>query len=262
MIILIRGTRLIEVQERRFFLFAGLAIYVAWLFVFDSVGRTASMLPVGDLTLRLDTRIPFVAAFVWPYLLGYLYPLLPFLALRDWHRFNTAVLAVIMANLAAYVVYFLYPLAFPKPELGPGLSDRVLGFHTRLDFDPGANKLPSFHVAAVWIAVLACRRQRLGRWGDAAAIAGAVLVSVSTLFVKKHVLLDVLAGILLAILAWAASRRLYPALSGRAARPAEAFMRMIRIAGPAALAYLAVLFTLVGLLTGKVPPWLSRLLRL
>ena len=205
-----------DAGERRFFLIAGLAIYVAWLFVFDSVGRTAAMLPARDLTLRLDTRIPFVAAFVWPYLLGYLYPLLPFLALRDWHRFNTAVLAVILGNLAAYVVYFLYPLAFSKPVLGPGLAERILAFHTRLDFDPGANKLPSFHVAAVWIAVLACRKQKLGRWGDAAAVAGAVLVSVSTLFVKKHVVLDVLAGLLLASLAWGAARRLYQALSGRA----------------------------------------------
>jgi membrane-associated phospholipid phosphatase len=253
---------LTEGRERRFFLFAGLFVYVAWLFVFDSVGRTAAMLPARDLMLQLDTRIPFVAAFVWPYLLGYLYPLLPYFALKDWHRFNVAVLAVILGNLAAYAVYFLYPLAFSKPVLGPGLADRVLAYHTRLDFDPGANKLPSFHVAAVWIAVLACRKQRLGRWGDAAAIAGAVLVSVSTLFVKKHVILDVLAGFLLASLAWFAARRLYPALSGHATDAVEGFKRMVRKVGPAALACLIVLFTLVGLFTGKVPPWVSRLFRL
>lgn len=220
------------------------------------------MLHVRDLSLPLDLRIPFVPAFVWPYLLGYLFPLLPFLALRDWHRFNTVVLAVVLGNLAAFAVYFLCPLAFPKPELGPGLAERALAFHSRLDFDPGANKLPSFHVASVWIAVLACRKQRLGRWGDAAAIAGAVLVSVSTLFVKKHVVLDILAGLLLALLAWFAARRLYPALSSRAAGPVEGFKRMIRKVCPAALAYLIVLFTLVGLLTGKVPPWMSRLFRL
>ena len=237
-------------------------LYIVWLFVFDSVGRTAAMLHVRDLSLPLDLRIPFVPAFVWPYLLGYLYPLLPFLALRDWHRFNTAVLAVILGNLTAYMVYFFFPLAFPKPELGPGLAERILAFHTNLDFDPGANKLPSFHVASIWIVVLACRKQRLGRWGDAAAIAGAVLISVSTLFVKKHVVLDVLAGLLLALLAWTAARRLYPALSGRAAGSVEAFKRMVRKAGPAALAYLAVLLTLVGLLTGKVPPWVSWLFRL
>jgi membrane-associated phospholipid phosphatase len=248
-------------EERRFYIFAGLLVYIAWLFVFDSVGRTASQLAVRDLTLPFDRAIPFVPAFVWPYLLGYLYPLLPFLALRDWHRFNTAILAVILANMTAYVFYFLFPLAFPMPALGPGLSDRLLAFHVRLDFVPGANKLPSFHVGSVLIAVLACRNQRLGRFGDAAAFVGASLVAVSTLFVKKHVVLDVLAGMLLGLLAWLLARRLYPTLSGGEPRPVEAFKRMMRRVGPIVLAYLVVLFTIVGLTTGKVPPWVAWLAR-
>jgi membrane-associated phospholipid phosphatase len=249
-------------EARRFYLLAGFVLYASWLFVFDSVGRTASQLATSDPTLPADRLIPFVPAFVWPYLLGYLYPLLPFVALKDWHRFNAAILAVILANAAAYIFYFLVPLAFPIPDPGPGLSGRLLTAHIRLDFSPGANKLPSFHVASVLIAVLACARQRLGRFGDAAAAAGAFLVAVSTLFVKKHVVLDVLAGILLGALAWLAARKLYLSLSRREPLPIEAFKKMMRKIGPFILAYLVVLFALAGLVTGKVPPWIARLARL
>ena len=97
-------------QELRYFLVSCFLIYIAWLVIFDSVGRTAAQLPSRDLTLALDRSIPFVPELVWIYLMGYLYPLLPFLAIKDWHRFNAAVLAFIIGNMAAYMAYFLIPL--------------------------------------------------------------------------------------------------------------------------------------------------------
>ncbi|NTV80028.1 MAG: hypothetical protein HGA24_01205, partial [Candidatus Aminicenantes bacterium] len=143
-----------------------------------------------------------------------------------------------------------------------GLSAKVLGFHNALDFHPGANKFPSFHVASVWISYLACRRQRLGRWGDGAVFAGATIVTLSTLFVKKHLVLDVAAGVLLALAAWFAAHRLYPALASRAEQPREGFKRMIRRAGPVLFAYLVALFVFVDLRTGRVPPWFSKIVGL
>jgi membrane-associated phospholipid phosphatase len=249
-------------REVRFYLASCFSIYIVWLFVFDSVGRTSAQLPSHDLTLSVDRSIPFVPEFVWIYLLGYIYPLLPLLAVKDWHRFNTSVLAVMLGNMVAYTAYFLLPVSFPVPAMTAGLSAKVLGFHNWLDFHPGANKIPSFHVASVWISYLACRRQRLRRWGDGAVFAGAALVTLSTLFVKKHLVLDVVAGVLLALAAWFAARWLYPALSGRAKQPIEGFKRMIRRAGPALFAYLVVLFVFVGLRTGRVPPWFSSVVGL
>ena len=249
-------------REVRFYLACCFVIYFVWLFVFDSVGRTAAQLPSHDLTFSVDRSIPFVPEFVWIYLLGYIYPLLPLLAVKDWHRFNTSILAVMLGNMVAYAAYFLLPVSFPVPATTAGLSAKVLGFHNGLDFHPGANKIPSFHVASVWISYLACRRQGLRRWGDGAVFTGAVLVTLSTLFVKKHLVLDVVAGVLLALAAWFAARWLYPALSGRAEQPIEGFKRMIRRAGPALFAYLVVLFVFVGLRTGCVPPWFSRIVGL
>ena len=227
--------------ERLFYLKATLLLYAAWVLVFELVGHVAETLPTVDLTLPLDRRIPFIASFIWPYVLCHAWPFLPLAALKDWHRFNKAFLAILLANLTAYVIYILIPVAFPRPELGTSLSDRVLGWYYKLDFYPGANKLPSLHVAFIWITAIACWKQRLGRVGDALVLLGAALITLSTVFVKQHILLDVLLGMAWGFAAWFAARRLYPSLVGPVDTPAGAFKRMLRKTAPAALLYVVIL---------------------
>jgi membrane-associated phospholipid phosphatase len=228
-------------DERLFFLKTTLLLYAAWVLVFELVGRVAAALPTVDLTLPLDLRIPFIALFIWPYVLCYAFPFLPLAVLKDWHRFNTAFLAILLANLTAYVVYFLMPVAFPRPEMGTSLSDRVLAWQYQVDFYPGANKLPSLHVAFVWIVVLACRKQRLGRVGDWLTLVGAALITLSTLFVKQHIILDVITGMAWGFAAWFAAKKLYPSLVGPVDGPVAGFKRMIQKTGPAALLYVLIL---------------------
>ena len=63
--------------EKRFYLKASLLFYLAWILVFETVGKYAATLPTRDLTLGLDKMIPVAAVFVWPYELCYLFPFLP-----------------------------------------------------------------------------------------------------------------------------------------------------------------------------------------
>jgi membrane-associated phospholipid phosphatase len=74
--------------------------------------------------------------------------------------------------------------------------------------DPVYNCFPSLHVAHSFVSALACYRvhRKLG-------VAGAVcatLVAVSTLFAKQHYLLDVLAGVGLAGVAYVLFLRNFP----------------------------------------------------
>lgn len=245
--------------ERLFYLKASLVVYTAWILVFECVGRYAATLPTRDVTLGLDRAIPFVAAFIWPYELCYIFPFLPLLALKDWHRFNRAILAFLLANVTAYAVYVLYPIAFPRPELGTSLSDMVLALEYKVDFYPGANKLPSLHVAFAWIVFLACRKQRLGRAGDAAVFLTALLISAATLFVKQHIILDVAAGVAWGFAAWAVAGRAYPLFADPAGEPRREFLRMVRKAGPAAALLVALTLLLADLHYGRILPWTAWL---
>jgi membrane-associated phospholipid phosphatase len=230
-------------RERRFYLWAFPAAYVAWILAFEAVGWYAATLPTHDLSTPIDRAIPLVPGAVWVYELCYLFPFLPLALARDWNRVNRAFLAVVLANAAAVAVYLFLPVAFEKPALGASLSERVLAVEYRLDFRPGANHLPSLHVAFAWIVAFACLRQGLSRLWEALVLAGAAAITASTLLVKQHVVVDALGGIATAALAWLAAGRLLPRVAPGPDAP-EGFRRIaLRVGAPsvAAAALLALL---------------------
>jgi membrane-associated phospholipid phosphatase len=241
-------------QERAYYIKISLLAYLIWIIVFEAVGLYAVALPTIDVTLPLDRRIPLIPEFIWPYLLCYVFPFLPLIVVKDWHRFNKALLAIILANAAAFLVYFLFPIAFPRPDLGASLSDRVLALQFRYDFNPGANKLPSLHVTYAWIVYLVCLKQGQGRFREGLIFLTAVLVSVSTLFVKQHILLDVVAGAAWAFAAWFAAGLLYPRFATPGTRPPDAFKRLARKVVLPFFLYTLILFFLVDLHYRRILP--------
>lgn len=185
-----------------------LAAYAVWFATFEVVGRYAATLPTRDLTSQLDERIPVIPSFVWPYELCYALPFVAVFILRDFRRFDVALVAIGLASASAYVVYLALPIAFPRPTLShDSLAARVLAFEYAADFSPGANKLPSMHVALSWIMGLAMRGAR-GRVADALIALVVVAITISTLFVKQHLIIDVVAGIAWGLGAWSLARRL------------------------------------------------------
>jgi membrane-associated phospholipid phosphatase len=222
-------------RERLFFLRFAAAFYVVWIAAFELVGRYAVGLPTRDYTTALDRAIPLVSQFVWPYQICYVFPFLPLFVLRDWHRFNRAILALVMANTVAFTIHVFVPVAFPRPELGHSLSDSYLRLIYAGDFSPGACKLPSLHVTFAWIVYFACRKQRLSRAGDLAVLLVAALISVSTLFVKQHILIDVVAGFVLAWVSWTTASWVYPRVIRRESDVRKAAMRMVRVVAPIAV---------------------------
>jgi len=175
--------------------------YAVWFLSFEAVGRYAATLPTTDLTSAWDRALPLIPAFIWPYELCYALPFFSLFVIHDWRRFNVALLAILLASVTAFVVYLLVPVAFPRPALGTSLSERLIALEYAADFSPGANKLPSMHVALSWIMGAAMYRQR-GRVVDGVVLVSVVAITASTVFVKQHLLFDVAAGIVWGLLAF------------------------------------------------------------
>jgi membrane-associated phospholipid phosphatase len=170
------------------------------------VGSYASTLRTYDLTTTLDRAIPLVPAFVWPYELLYVFPFFSLFILRDFRRFDVALIALATANLAAFPVYMSLPVSFPRATLGHSLAERVLALEYAMDFSPGANNLPSMHVAMSWIMGRAMLGQR-GRIADALIVAIVFAIALSTVMVKQHVVVDAISGAVFGALAWAFATR-------------------------------------------------------
>ncbi len=194
-----------------------LVTYALWFAAFDMVGRYAATLHTMDLTSALDRATPLVPVFVWPYEACYLVPFLSLLLVKDWHRFNVALLAILLANLAAFAMYVAVPVAFPHPALGSSLAERVLSLEYAADFKPGANELPSMHVANAWIMVRAMWGQARSRLVDALLGSLLVLLTVAPVLVKQHLILDAVLAVPWALAAYAIAGKAY----GRFVRPDE-----------------------------------------
>ena len=218
-------------SERKFYFKVILGAYAVWIIAFQIVGRYAATLNTYDPTTSIDGMIPLLPDFVWFYALCYIFPLLPLFVVKDYHRLNITILCIVLANISAFVVYLTYPVAFPRPELGQSLADKILYIEYTIDFYPGANKLPSMHVSFAWFVYFAIRGQNMRKSGEAFVLFLTVMITLSTLFVKQHIILDVIAGILWAFLTWGLSKYLYPYLTNQKIEPPAALRQMLQNIG-------------------------------
>ncbi|HEY1954224.1 MAG TPA: phosphatase PAP2 family protein [Polyangiaceae bacterium] len=200
--------------------------YAIWFGAFELVGRWAATLHTVDLTSAWDRAVPLVPAFVWPYEATYVLPLLSLVVMRDWHRFNVALVAFVIANLTAFVLYVLVPIAYARPELGSSLAERVLAMEYAADFHPGANKLPSMHVAMSWIMVCAMWGQAKNRLVDAGLAILLALITVAPIFVKQHLIIDVVAGVPWGLGSYWVAERAYRRLVAKDATALEGLARV------------------------------------
>lgn len=110
------------------------------------------------------------------------------------------------------LVFYLVPTAVPPHTLNPALAGHP-GFALLQGVDAAGNACPSLHVAtavfsAAWVQRLA---QRIGApaWLRVLNLVWLLLIVYSTMAIKQHVVLDVLAGALLGgFFAWASLRSL------------------------------------------------------
>jgi membrane-associated phospholipid phosphatase len=231
--------------ERKFYIKVCLVVYFVWLILFEIVGWHAAQMPTHDITSFVDKKIPLIPQFIWPYLLCYVFPFLPLLVVKDWHRLNRALLSIVFANLSAFIMYLIFPVAFPRPELGRSLSDSLLSFLYQVDFRPGANKLPSLHVTFTWIVFLTCRGQRWGKLGDAIILFIAILITCSALFVKQHLIADVVIGLCWASVAWSLAGNFYKFVVDQDIDPRAGLKQMLRRILPLVVTFTLIIFSII-----------------
>ena len=120
--------------------------------------------------------------------------------------------ALVLVNLLAFVVFWLYPVAPPR-MLG-GFTDVVSSTHAFGSWHAGslashANEfaaMPSLHMAwALWCAV-AIWRVTERRWLRGLGLAHVSITAFAVLATANHYLLDLLAGALAMVLAFALAR--------------------------------------------------------
>lgn len=153
----------------------------------------------AQLITAWDRLIPFVPAFIIPYLLWYPYVFLMFVVFfrKDRNVYYRSLTLTCIGLAICYIVFYLYQTTLPRPEVGHnGVLNWLVGIVYQTDAP--YNCFPSIHVLTSYIVVKAAYQCKLSRMANTAVCLISGIIIISTLFVKQHVLMDVVGGIVLA----------------------------------------------------------------
>ena len=169
-----------------------------------------------DLSNQLDARIPFVPWTVVIYLGCYLFWIVNYVigcrqAREEAFRFISA---DIFAKFVCLICFIVFPTTNIRPAVeGSSIWDMLVRLVYRLDAPD--NLFPSIHCLTSWFCFIAVRKnEAVPGWYKCFSLVFALMVCVSTLTTKQHVLVDVLSGTALAeagyfLVKWSGFAKLY-----------------------------------------------------
>ena len=172
----------------------------------------AELAPEGTLHVpesAFDRLVPVQPG--WAVVYGALYLfliVLPVFVVRQEEQIRRTVWAYLAVWITAYIFFLFYPTVARRPPTVAGEGFAAWGLRFLYSADPPYNCFPSLHVAHSCVSALACHRVHRGV--GTAAMLCALLVGASTLFTKQHYVADVVAGMLLASMAYGLFLRSYP----------------------------------------------------
>lgn len=159
--------------------------------------------PIHIIHTSLDDKIPFCEYFIIPYLLWFLYVCGTVLYLglgkNKLIEYNRFILTMELGMIVFVITSLLYPNG---QNLRPQIeSDSIFTWTVNLLYkiDTSTNILPSLHVfAAVACDIALCRdqwfkKQPAASWGSHIL---AVLICLSTMFLKQHSVVDVICALI------------------------------------------------------------------
>ena len=149
---------------------------------------------------RIDDFIPFCEWFLIPYLFWFVYlaGMLLYTALYDIDAFKKMMNFIIITYTVTIVIYLIFPTC---QELRPtsferdNLLTRIMTNYYQLDTN--TNVCPSIHVIgslAVMFTSFHCKGTNTFGW-KITFIITAILISISTVFLKQHSIIDIIAAI-------------------------------------------------------------------
>lgn len=192
-----------------------LLYWPVFLLFFLYVERLSSTVVYHPMHCALDDLIPFCEYFLIPYLFWFVYlvGMHVYTLLYDIDAFRLLMRFIIVSYSLSMVIYLLFPTC---QELRPAEFPRDNPFTWFLyyfyQFDTNTNVCPSLHVVgsvAVWLTSRRISRFQTMGWRVAFCVA-AILICLSTMFLKQHSVLDVLAAIPICLVAYTFSFRRSP----------------------------------------------------
>ena len=188
--------------------FSHLKLLFGWIVYFALYFLTENLIPAENCSpvhIWLDDVIPFCEYFVIPYVFWYLLIVISliYFALYDTGSFRRLQIYFIITQLAAMAIYILLPsrqdlrpAAFPRENVFADMVRLLYAIDTNTGVCPSLHVALSLGMVSVWT-----RAKGVSPWWKGFVVITAVLICLSTMFIKQHSALDLFAALPLCLLA-------------------------------------------------------------
>jgi membrane-associated phospholipid phosphatase len=160
-----------------------------------------------NITSFLDDKIPLMPVFVLIYFGCYVFWIVNYILISTISKEQCYRLAGadLLGKLICGIIYIAFPTTNVRPELvDSGVFVDMLKFLYKID---AANNLfPSIHCLVSWYCYIGLRNcKTVPAWYRKLSLFIAIMIFISTLTTKQHVIIDVFGGVILAELTWQVS---------------------------------------------------------
>lgn len=163
-----------------------------------------------DLTIFCDGKIPVIPAFALVYLGSYIFWIANYILICkvDEYQCYRLIMADLLGKLICGILYVTFPTTNIRPDItSSGIFVDILKFIYSVD--PANNLFPSIHCLVSWYCFAGVRNcKAIPKWYRYFSLFVAIMICISTVTTKQHVIVDVLGGVLLAELTWQLSLHL------------------------------------------------------
>lgn len=151
----------------------------------------------------LDEKIPFIGRFIYIYNMFYPFTLLAFYYLykRDEKAYYKGVISGVIGYLICDVIFLIYPTIMYRPAI-PNISP-ITDFVIKVTFagdNPPLNCFPSIHCLFSFQLIYSFFFSKLSIKEKISVTVVALLIIISTLFVKQHYFYDIISAFLICII--------------------------------------------------------------
>ena len=200
-----REFRFSRINEPRF---SHVKLLAGWIIYFTLFFLTENLIPVEKCHVIhgfLDDVMPFCEWFVFAYIFWFVYVVgsLLYFFLYDIPAFRKLSCFIMVTQAVAMFVYIVYPNrqdlrpeVLPRQNIATWIISIIYAFDTNTGVCPSLHVGYSLGIVSVWV-----KQNYAPRWFKAFVVIMAVVISLSTSFIRQHSTVDILAALPLGLLA-------------------------------------------------------------
>lgn len=189
-----------SLNKYKFFLISTGSIFVinAFIYFFIKLFITEYNL-IGS---SLDNYIPFIPSFIYFYMMWYPFEIfsLYYIYKKDKNNYIKTLAVLIISLSIMYLIFIIYPTMVDRPEVNSFNSLTTLLLYIAFKSDTPVNCFPSGHCIICFVMIFSfIKSKNITFKNKIIFIVINILIILSTLFVKQHVIYDVIGSFILTI---------------------------------------------------------------